>query len=100
MQLRHIIMAAGAAGLATAAYFGWSIASSAGVGAAAMAKVACSCVFVEGRSIAECRADDPPGFDGINVSIDESTKSVTGTVLGLIRRTAKFNTDYGCTLEP
>lgn len=100
MQLRHMILAAAAAILATGAYFAWGFASAAGVGAAAMAKVACSCVFVDARTISECRADDPPGFDGISVSIDEKAKTVTGTVLGIIRRTAKFNSDYGCTLEP
>ena len=100
MQPRQMILAATAAILVTGTYYAWGFAAQAGVGAAAMAKVACSCVFVDGRTLGECRADDPPGFDGISVSVDEKAKSVTGTVLGLIRRTAKFNADYGCTLEP
>lgn len=73
---------------------------SADVGAAAMAKVSCSCVFVEGRSLEACRADDPPGFEGVTVSINDDAHLATGSVLGLIHRAARYNTNTGCTLEP
>jgi imidazole glycerol phosphate synthase subunit HisF len=68
-------------------------------GAATMAKVACSCVFVDGRALA-CRADDPPGFGGVAVSIDPAAKTATGSVFGLITRRATYSEAYGCTLEP
>ena len=32
--------------------------------------------------------------------IDENTKTVTGSVLGLIKRRASYQADYGCVLEP
>lgn len=81
-------------------YWLWSTSAAADVGAAAMAKVACSCVFVEGRTLESCRADDPPGFEGVNVSIDETAKSATGAVLGIFKRTATYKDGYGCELEP
>jgi hypothetical protein len=75
-------------------------ADQAGVGAAAMAKVACSCVFVDGRTLESCRADDPPGFEQVAVEIDETAKTATGRVLGIVTRRATYSETYGCTLEP
>jgi hypothetical protein len=92
-------------GIAVAALAGGSayamrVADQAGVAAAAMAKVACSCVFVEGRTLEACRADDPPGFEQVTVEIDETAKTATGRLLGVITRRARYSADYGCTLEP
>lgn len=100
MHLRWVIIAVVAVALAAGGTWAWQTSLDAGVGAAAMAKVACSCVFVDGRSLESCRADDPPGFEGIDVSIDEAAKSATGSVAGLVNRRATYNPDYGCTLEP
>ena len=86
--------------LGVGGYFGWRTAVAADVGAAAMAKVACSCVFVDGRPLADCRADDPPGFEGVDVQLDLSTKTATGVVLGLIKRHASYQEGYGCVLQP
>jgi hypothetical protein len=97
---RWIVLGVVAVTLAVGGYFGWRTAIAADVGAAAMAKVVCSCVFVEGRSLASCRADDAPGFEGVNVSVDEAGKSATGTVLGLVSRRATYQDGYGCVLEP
>jgi len=81
-------------------FYGWRTAQAAGVGAAAMAKVVCSCVFVDGRSLDSCRADDPPGFEGVPVTVDEGTKTATGRLFGIISRRATYQDGYGCTLEP
>lgn len=72
----------------------------AGVAAAAMAKVACSCVFVDGRTLEACRADDPPGFEQVAIEIDEKGKAAVGRLLGVITRRATYSEAYGCTLEP
>jgi hypothetical protein len=72
----------------------------AAVAAAAMAKVACSCVFVDGRDLGSCRADDPPGFEGVVVVVDGAAKTATGSVFGLVNRSATYSEAYGCTLEP
>lgn len=97
----RLIVALIAATLATAAGYGvWQTSISADVGAAAMAKVMCSCVFVDGRTLESCRGDDPPGFEQISVSVDMKARTATGTAAGLVSRRARFNDGYGCTLEP
>jgi hypothetical protein len=90
-----------AALLSMAGYWGWQMSVSADVGAAATAKVTCSCVFVDGRSLEACRKDDAPGFDQVSVAVDAQARSVTGSVVGgLIVRRATYSEAYGCTLEP
>jgi hypothetical protein len=97
----RLIIALIAAVLVGAAGYGvWQTSISADVGAAAMAKVVCSCVFVDGRTLESCRADDPPGFEQISVTVDPKMRSATGTVGGLVSRRATFSEAYGCTLEP
>jgi len=86
--------------VAIGGYYGWQTATAAGVGAAAMAKVVCSCVFVDGRDLQSCRADDPPGFEGVPVTIDPAAKTATGTLFGLISRRATYQEGCGCVLEP
>lgn len=96
----HYLAIGGAVLMLGISYFAWEFASSAAVGAAAMAKVACSCVFIHERTLQDCRADDPPGFEGITVEIDQADKSVTGSAFVVISRRAKYTQTYGCTLEP
>ena len=100
MQRRRFFIAVTLVVFVTLGWFASNLLASARVGAAAMAKVSCSCVFVESRDLLECRKDNPPGFDGMAVSVDPAKKSVTGSVLGIVHRTATYTADYGCTLEP
>jgi hypothetical protein len=100
MYIRWIIAAVVVLVLSGGVYFAWRTSVEAGVGAAAMAKVVCSCVFVDGRSLESCRADDPPGFEGIPVTIDKTAMTATGALFGVVRRRAKYSPDYGCTLQP
>lgn len=99
-MVRWIIGLVAAGVLGGGGYFVWQASIAADVGAAAMAKVVCSCVFVDGRTLEACRADDPPGFERVDATVDASTKTATGHVLGLISRRARYTEAYGCTLEP
>lgn len=90
----------GVAVLAAGGFYGTRLATQAGVGAAAMAKVVCSCVFVDQRTLEACRAEDPPGFEGIPVVIDHAAHTATSTLFGVITRRATYSEAYGCTLEP
>lgn len=97
----RLIIALIAAVLVGAAGYGvWQTSISADVGAAAMAKVVCSCVFVDGRTLESCRKDDPPGFQQLSVTVDPKTRSATGTAGGIVSRRATYSEAYGCTLEP
>ncbi|MFM9864124.1 MAG: hypothetical protein ACKVRO_11005 [Micropepsaceae bacterium] len=81
-------------------YGAWQTSIAADVGAAAIAKVTCSCVFVEGRPLESCRADDPPGFEDVSVTVDAKARTATGSVAGVVIRRAVYTEAYGCTLEP
>ena len=100
MRWRWVIVGVGAIIVAGVSYVGWRAAIAADVGAAAIAKVECSCVFVDGRTLASCRADDPPGFESVQATADAASKSVTGVVFGIIKRRASLQEGYGCVLEP
>jgi hypothetical protein len=100
MRWRWLVVGVAAIVVALAGYFGWRTAIAADIGAAAMAKVVCSCVFVDGRSLASCRADDPPGFEGVPVTVDERAKTATGSLFGIISRRASYQEGFGCVLEP
>ena len=99
-MLRLVVGAIGALVFAGGGYWTWQTSIAADVGAAAVAKVICSCVFVEGRSLESCQADQPPGFDKIQVTVDATARTATGSVFGVIARRATFSEQYGCTLEP
>jgi hypothetical protein len=86
--------------LSAGGFYGARLAGQADVAAAAMAKVICSCVFVDNRSLDSCRADDPPGFEQVGVEVDDAAKTATGRLLGFIARRATYSPQYGCTLEP
>ena len=98
--MRWIIALVGGVLVGVGGYYLWQTSISADVGAAAMAKVTCSCVFVDRRTLESCRGDDPPGFEQISVSVDMRARMATGTVAGVVSRRATFNERYGCTLEP
>jgi hypothetical protein len=100
MSRRKLALGLAAGLTAMLLYLGWNTMIAAAVGAAAMAKVTCSCVFVEQRTLEACRSDDPPGFEGIDVRIDEAGQTATASVMGLLRRRAVYSPSYGCTLEP
>ena len=100
MKIRWLIVLVVGFVLVAGAAYATRVADQAGVGAAAMAKVACSCVFVDGRDLKSCRADDPPGFEAVATEVDHAAKAVTGRVLGVVTRRATYSESFGCTLEP
>lgn len=75
-----------------------SIYGQLGVGAAYGARVACSCHYVGGRSLDDCRKDFEPGMETISLSKDDSTQSVTASVPLLASATATYREGWGCML--
>lgn len=72
----------------------------AGVGAAYGARVACSCRFVGGRSLDDCRKDFEPGMELVRLSENVTAKSVTASFPLLASETAIYRDGPGCQLEP
>ena len=69
-------------------------------GAAFGARTACSCRYIAGRSLGDCKKDFEPGMEPVFLSDDEEEKSVTAYVPLLASQTATYREGYGCVLEP
>ena len=69
-------------------------------GAAFGARVACSCRFVGGRQLGDCRKDFEPGMGLITLSEDATERSVPARFPLVARQTATFHEGWGCVLEP
>lgn len=80
-------------------YFWPTIRANAVAGASVGARVACSCRYVAGRELSECRGDFEPGMGLIVLTQDDAAKSVTARFPLLSRETAYFREGEGCTLE-
>lgn len=96
--LAVVVVGVVAAGLAV-----WSnrnaIGGYAEVGTAYAARVACSCRFVAGRSLEDCRKDKLAGMELVMLSDDEEARSVTARFPLVTTNTATYREGYGCVLE-
>jgi hypothetical protein len=69
-------------------------------GAAFGARTACSCRYIAGRSLEDCKKDFEPGMELVFLSDDEEAKSVTAYVPLLASDTARYREGFGCVLDP
>ncbi len=81
------------------AWFRAPLAGYARAGASYGARVGCSCRFVGGRSLGDCRKDFLPGMALVMLSEDASQKSVTARFPLLSTQTARFRPGEGCVLD-
>lgn len=77
-----------------------AIHGTARAGTAYAARVACSCRYVAGRSLADCGKDKLAGMELITLSEDAATKSVTARFPLIAADTARLRKGYGCVLDP
>ncbi|MEY2943288.1 MAG: hypothetical protein RLY97_1302 [Pseudomonadota bacterium] len=85
--------------LMAAVIYGASIRSTALAGSAFGARIGCSCHFVEGRGLKDCRKDFEPGMGMVMLSSDEGAQTVTARVPLIASQTAAFREGEGCVLE-
>ncbi len=64
------------------------------------ARVACSCRYAGGRSLADCRKDFEPGMALVSLNEDSARKSVTARMALLYPQTATYREGSGCVLQP
>ncbi|MFM5894272.1 MAG: hypothetical protein ACKOQM_07560 [Novosphingobium sp.] len=69
-------------------------------GAAYGARVACSCRYVGGRELGDCRKDFEPGMELVMLSEDDAAKTVTARYPLVASQTATYRPGFGCQLEP
>lgn len=72
----------------------------AGISTAYSARVACSCRFVAGRSLADCGKDKLAGMELVTLVEDVPARSVTARFPLMASSTATLRDGYGCVLEP
>lgn len=82
-----------------AALFRAPLVGYSGTAAAYGARVACSCRFVGGRGLADCRNDFEAGMGLVTLSEDVAEKSVTAHYPLLASETATYREGWGCVLE-
>ncbi len=63
------------------------------------ARVACSCRFVAGRSLKDCKKDRLAGMELVTLVDDPQAKSVTARFPLISSDTAIFRKGYGCVLQ-
>ena len=68
------------------------------VGTAYTAKRMCSCVFVAHRDPSSVLREELGKYGYISTDIDYKNKTVTGSILGMAKRTALYRDGLGCTL--
>jgi len=89
-----------AAALLAALGFYWKpLGSNALTASAYGARVGCSCRYVAGRGLSDCRKDFEPGMALVTLSEDEEARSVTARTALLFPQTATFREGEGCVLE-
>lgn len=86
--------------VAILAYFWPAIHGYAITGASYGARVGCSCRYVGGRALSDCRKDFEAGMDMITLSEDTQARSVTARFPLLARQTATYREGSGCVLQP
>ncbi|MCB2050329.1 MAG: hypothetical protein KDE63_02760 [Novosphingobium sp.] len=84
-----------------AVVYGRPIQREAALAAAYSARVGCSCRFVSGRPLGECRAalDVEDGSSFVMLSEDEDDRSVTARVPVLASDRATYRPGWGCILD-
>lgn len=63
------------------------------------ARIACSCVYIGGRDLSDCRKDLPPGMSMVMLGQDAEDQSVTARLLPVASQTAFYREGEGCVLE-
>ena len=96
---RRLAFVAGLVMLVAVAWFWRPLHSYARLGASYGAHVGCSCRFIEGRGLADCRKDFEPGMGLVTLSEDRREHSVTARFPLLSSQTATFRDGEGCVLD-
>jgi hypothetical protein len=99
-RLRGALLAVVALGLILLAVFWRNIHQQGMIAAAYGARVACSCHYIAGRGLKDCRKDFEPGMGLVMLSANAAKHSITARVPLVASQTASFREGEGCLLQP
>lgn len=97
--MRRVLLVVGLIALAVLVLLGERIGRYTTAAAAVGARTACSCRYVGGRELGDCRKDFEPGMGVVVLSEDAQARSITARLPLLSRQTASFRAGEGCQLE-
>lgn len=81
--------------------WGWAPAQRYAVtGTAYGARVACSCRYIGGRTLADCHKDMERSTAWVSLSEDPAAHSVTASFPLIASQTATYHQGWGCQLQP
>jgi len=81
------------------AWFWHPLLATARTGAAYGARMACSCRYVAGRTLGDCRKDFEPGMNAVLLSEDPRARRVTARFVLLASESATYREGWGCQLD-
>ena len=90
----RFVLAACAARALAGVLFHEPLAAFARTGAAFGARTACSCRYIAGRSLSDCKKDFEPGMAAVFVSDDPDTRTVTARVPLIASDRAALNAEF------
>jgi len=88
------------AGAVVVLLYGGTLRQQARAQAAYGARIGCSCHYVEGRPLGDCRKDFAPDMALVTLGDDKDARSVTARFALLFPTTATYREGAGCLLEP
>jgi hypothetical protein len=98
-RAKRLLLLAGLAAVLALAWFWRPINAYAMLGASYGAHVGCSCRFIAGRDLTDCRKDFEQGMGLVSMSEDRRSRSITARFPLLAGQTATFRDGEGCVLE-
>ena len=96
---RWLLLALLAGLVAAALYYRPVIEGYAVTGTSYGARVACSCRYVGGRDLDDCKKDFESGMELVSLADDPDTQTVTATFPLLGSQRATYRDGWGCQLE-
>jgi len=98
-RLRNGLISCAALAALFAALFWHQLQAQAMAGASYGARIACTCRYIEGRGLKDCRKDFEPGMALVMLTEDDA-HGVTARVPLMASQTATFREGVGCQLQP
>jgi hypothetical protein len=64
-----------------------------------MARVACACHYIAGRTLESCMTDREPGMERVRVALDPASRRATASVPFVASASATHRPGQGCVLD-